>query len=101
MAGIGFDPSVTKVTLDAPSASKAVAGNGVAFGNALKTALDGVNHTQKNADALAQAYQMEDPNVGLEDTMIAMSKANISFQALVQVRNRLVSAYHDIMNMQI
>ena len=33
--------------------------------------------------------------------MIASSKANISFQALVQVRNKLVSAYHDIMNMQV
>ncbi|HKO88158.1 MAG TPA: flagellar hook-basal body complex protein FliE [Burkholderiales bacterium] len=101
MPGIGFDPSVTKVTLDSPSFTKAPTSSGPAFGNALKAALDGVNHTQKNAEALAQAYQMEDPNVGVEETMIAMSKANISFQALVQVRNKLVSAYHDIMNMQV
>ena len=101
MAGIGFDPSVTKVALDTPSLTKAATSSGPAFGNALKAALEGVNQTQKSAESLAQAYQMEDPNVGVEETMIAMSKANLSFQALVQVRNRLVSAYHDIMNMQV
>ena len=101
MAGIGFDPSVTKVTLDSLGGAKATQSSGPAFGNALKVALDGVNKSQEEAKALTEAYQMEDPQVGIEETMIAMSKANISFQALVQVRNKLVSAYHDIMNMQI
>ncbi|MFO7189170.1 MAG: flagellar hook-basal body complex protein FliE [Pseudomonadota bacterium] len=71
------------------------------FAEVFKAALDRVNASQQEATALANAYAMNDPNVSLEETMIAASKANISFQALVQVRNKLVSAYHDIMNMQI
>jgi flagellar hook-basal body complex protein FliE len=93
--------SVTKVTLDSVQAAKPAANGGLRFGEALKSAIDGVNHTQKESEAMTRAYQMEDPQVGLEETMIAMSKANIEFQALVQVRNRLISAYHDIMNMQV
>ncbi len=71
------------------------------FASALKQALDGVNSAQKNADGLAREFQLDNPNVGLEETMIAMQKANISFQAVVQVRNKLVAAYQDIMNMPV
>lgn len=95
----GIESSVTKITLQP---SQATTGAGKAdFGSAFKAALDDINGVQKEAEALAKAYALNDPNVGLEETMIASSKANISFQALVQVRNKLVSAYHDIMNMQV
>lgn len=99
MLDIGGVNGVTKVTLDSAQGSPAT--SGPTFGKALKAALDGVNKSQREAESLSHAYQLEDPKVGLEETMIAMSKANLNFQALVQVRNRLVSAYHDIMNMQI
>lgn len=95
----GIESSVTKVTLQ-PSQATGAAGK-ADFGSAFKAALDDINSTQKEAEGLAKAYSLNDPNVGLEETMIASSKANISFQALVQVRNKLVSAYHDIMNMQV
>ena len=95
----GIESAVTKVTL--PSGKAASGVGGADFGTAFKAALDDINATQKNAEALAKAYALGDPNVGLEETMIASSKANISFQALVQVRNKLVSAYHDIMNMSV
>lgn len=71
------------------------------FGDALKQAIDSVNADQNRADAMQRAYQSGEPRVGLEETMLATQTANVSFQALVQVRNRLVSAYHDIMNMQV
>jgi flagellar hook-basal body complex protein FliE len=71
------------------------------FLDVLKSALDQVNASQRASESLAQRFQLEDPTVSLEDVMIAMSKANIAFQAAVQVRNRLISAYHDIMNMQV
>jgi flagellar hook-basal body complex protein FliE len=71
------------------------------FAQALKTSLDQVNAAQNNADQLGQRFAMGDDTVSLSDTMIAMQKANISFQATVQVRNKLVSAYHEIMNMQV
>jgi flagellar hook-basal body complex protein FliE len=50
---------------------------------------------------LQRAVQMEDPKVTLEETMVAIQKAQIGFQATVTVRNRMVQAYTDIMNMQV
>jgi len=73
----------------------------VDFSNALKASLDQVNQVQKNAEQLGKNFAMGDDSVSLSDVMIANQKANISFQATIQVRNKLVSAYHDIMNMQV
>jgi flagellar hook-basal body complex protein FliE len=73
----------------------------VGFADALKASLDHVNQTQKSAEKLGQAFSMGDDKVSLSDVMIAMQKSSITFQATVQVRNKLVSAYHDIMNMQV
>ncbi len=89
----------------APEAPGAVAGAGgaakVNFADALTTTLDSVSDSQKSASALGQRFTSGDDSVSLSDTMIAMQKASISFQATVQVRNKLVSAYHEIMNMQV
>jgi flagellar hook-basal body complex protein FliE len=73
----------------------------VDFASALKTSLDQVNSAQQKSEDLGKRFMMGDDNVNLSDVMISMQKANISFQATVQVRNKLVSAYHDIMNMQV
>jgi len=73
----------------------------VNFSDALKASLDQVNQVQTDAEKLGKNFAMGDDNVSLSDVMIAGQKANISFQATVQVRNKLVSAYHDIMNMQV
>ena len=74
---------------------------GVDFGTMLKSTIDKVNTAQTDAASLSDRFQMGDSKVSLEDTMVALSKANISFQELVQVRNRVVAAYNDIMNLQI
>jgi len=50
---------------------------------------------------LSQRFALGDDSVNLSDVMISMQKAGISFQSTVQVRNKLVSAYQDIMNMQV
>jgi flagellar hook-basal body complex protein FliE len=71
------------------------------FGNVLKTSLNQVNQTQQVAEKTAKDFEMGAPNVNLGDVMVSIQKANIGFQGAVQVRNRLVAAYHDIMNMQI
>ncbi len=73
----------------------------VDFSDALKASLDQVNNAQLQADKLSQDFATGDDKVSLSDVMISMQKANISFQATVQVRNKLISAYHDIMNMQV
>lgn len=80
----------------APSAT-----SGASFADALKSSLDGVNQMQRQAEVMQNAFVMGDDKVSLSDTMIAMQKASISFQTAVQVRNKVISAYHDIMNMQV
>ncbi|HEY4372988.1 MAG TPA: flagellar hook-basal body complex protein FliE [Burkholderiales bacterium] len=100
---------IDKISLTAPTgniattaaATGAPAANGASFGDILTKALNSVDHAQNESTDLAQKFQLGDPNVSLEDAMISMQKANVSFQAAVQVRNRLVSSYHDIMNMQV
>jgi flagellar hook-basal body complex protein FliE len=73
----------------------------VSFSDALKAQLENVSKAQNQADEMGQKFASGDDSVSLSDTMIAMQKASITFQATVQVRNKLVSAYHDIMNMQV
>jgi len=73
----------------------------VSFSDALKNSLEQVSNSQKTAEEMGQKFAMGDESVSLSDTMIAMQKSSIAFQATVQVRNKLVSAYHEIMNMQV
>jgi flagellar hook-basal body complex protein FliE len=74
-------------------------GNG--FSGALKSALNSVSQAQNQAEQLQREVQMENPKVSLEETMVAIQKAQIGFQATLHVRNRMVQAYTDIMNMQV
>lgn len=71
------------------------------FASALKASLDQVNTYQTRADEIGKSFAMGDESVHLSDVMVAGQKASLSFQTTVQVRNKLVSAYHDVMNMQI
>ena len=89
------------VTGKMPKPAAGVATEGADFAAALKQSLDGVNAHQLEAQRLARDFELGKPNTNLNDVMISMQKANISFQQMVQVRNRLVSAYRDIMNMQV
>lgn len=71
------------------------------FSNMLKSALDDVNELQQTSGELKTKFTMGDPNVSLVDTMVAAQKAGLAFDATLQVRNKLVEAYKDIMNMPI
>ena len=85
----------------ASGADAAESSTKVSFSDALKASLQNVSNAQIQADDMGKKFAAGDDSVSLSDTMIAMQKASISFQATVQVRNKLVSAYHDIMNMQV
>jgi flagellar hook-basal body complex protein FliE len=86
----------------APSAAGSVsAAQGPAFGELLKQGIDSVNHSQQSASALADAWERGASGVDLARVMIESQKASVSFRALTEVRNRLVSVYQDIMNMSI
>ena len=77
------------------------AGDGGGFSGVLKSALDSVSAAQNDAMRMQQEVTMENPNVSLESTMVAIQKAQIGFAATLNVRNRMVQAYTDIMNMQV
>lgn len=72
-----------------------------AFGDMFQQAIGSVNNTQQQANALANSFEQGDPGVSLAQVMVASQKASVSFQALTQVRNRLVEAYKDVMNMPV
>ena len=79
--------------------SKSVAGAN--FQQTLTQALRGVSDAQNEAVNMQREVQLDNPTVSIEQTMVAMQKAQIGFQGAVQVRNKLVQAYTDIMNMQV
>lgn len=90
----GVDPVQNNVVAEKPAPR-------VDFSDVLKGAIDQVNDSQQRAAKMSQAFAMGDDNVNLSDVMIASQKASISFQTSIQVRNKLVSAYRDIMTMQV
>jgi flagellar hook-basal body complex protein FliE len=83
-----------------PRAEGAAATQG-GFRAAMAHALGNVSASQMEATRLQRELTLDNPSVSVEETMVAMQKAQIGFQATIQVRNRLVSAYTDIMNMQV
>ncbi|HEY0333227.1 MAG TPA: flagellar hook-basal body complex protein FliE [Stenotrophomonas sp.] len=72
---------------------------GASFSETLRGALAGVNETQQKSGALAKAFEMGDPSADLAKVMVASQQSQIAFRATVEVRNRLVQAYQDVMNM--
>ncbi|HEC18684.1 MAG TPA: flagellar hook-basal body complex protein FliE [Gammaproteobacteria bacterium] len=71
------------------------------FGDLLANSINRVNDIQKASGRLADAFVMGDPNVSLAEVMIAKQKSSIAFEATLQVRNKLISAYKEIMSMQV
>jgi len=88
--------------IDLSSSSSAIQGTDrVNFSGLMKSAIDQVNETQQAAGKLKTAFEMGDPNVSLADTMIAAQKSSVAFQATLQVRNKLVAAYEEVMRMSV
>jgi len=71
----------------------------VDFSSLLKQSINDVNQTQQTAAKMAQDFELGESDVSLAEVMISTQKANVSFQAMVQVRNKLVDAYKEVMNM--
>jgi flagellar hook-basal body complex protein FliE len=71
------------------------------FRDLLKRSIDAVNETQQQASSLRTAFERGEEGLDLAEVMIAAQKSSISFQAMVEVRNKLVEAYKDIMNMPV
>lgn len=89
-----------KPTLGATT-SMVNAGGGVDFSSVLKNSLDQVSNSQQHAAKLARDFEIGAPGANLTEAMISMQKATISLQYTVQVRNKIIAAYQDIMNMPV
>lgn len=71
------------------------------FGDMLTQAVNRVNDLQQTSGDMRTAWERGDPGVDITRVMIASQKSSVSFEALTQVRNRVVKAYEDIMNMPV
>jgi len=93
------EASQQTIKITAPGQSEGT--DSVSFSSLMKSAVDQVNETQQASGKLKTAFEMGDPNVSLADAMIASQKATVAFQATLQVRNKLVSAYEEVMRMSV
>ena len=97
----GMDDDGNKVgSLNGLSGSKSTEGPS-GFSDLVRQTVNKVNENQQASNKLATAFEMGTGGVDLTDVMIASQKASVSFQAMTQVRNRLVQAYQDIMQMPV
>ncbi|MFQ0973629.1 flagellar hook-basal body complex protein FliE [Gilliamella sp. CG35] len=71
------------------------------FATELKMALDSISQTQIQAQNQAKAFELGEPNIALNEVMVNMQKSTVSLQFGIQVRNKLVAAYQEIMNMNV
>lgn len=107
MDSLGIEQMLSALRTTAAQASGKVAGGpqaaegGADFAQVLQGSIDKVNQTQMRADQMSTQLAAGDSNQNLHEVMIALQTASVSFQEMVQVRNKLVSAYQDVMNMQI
>ncbi len=74
---------------------------GADFGAMLKQSIDQVNGAQQKAKEMATQFELGEGDANLAEVMVALQKSSVSFQAMVQVRNKLVEAYKDVMNMPV
>jgi len=99
---IGQLKATSELASGKSSSAQSTDGTGGAdFAQALQGALQQVSQVQESAQQMSQDFSAGDSNVNLQDVMINLQKANISFQQMVQVRNKLVTAYQDIMNISV
>ena len=84
-----------------PAIDESGAANAPNFSSLFKDTLDSVNELQAKSGDMKQAFETGTSDVGLAEVMIASQKADLSFRAMSEVRNKLVTAYQDIMNMPV
>lgn len=90
-----------KAQAGAQPAEAATAAPALEFGAAMKSAVGQVSAAQQAARAMAQAFEAGDPGADLTRVMLEVQKASLSFRAMTEVRNKLVTAYQEVMNMPI
>ncbi|MDO6705194.1 MULTISPECIES: flagellar hook-basal body complex protein FliE [unclassified Photobacterium] len=99
----GFLSEMQALKMEASNTSRPATGAQVSadFGAALQDAIQNVNGLQKASSDLSTRFDEGDRSVSLSDVMIARNKSSVAFEATVQVRNKLVEAYKELMNMPV
>ncbi|RJX67494.1 flagellar hook-basal body complex protein FliE [Vibrio sinensis] len=99
----GFQGEMKAMMLDATATKPTATGHSVGadFGELLNHAINNVNQLQKSSGNLQTRFDRGDENVSLSDVMIARNKSSVAFEATIQVRNKLVEAYKELMNMPV
>jgi flagellar hook-basal body complex protein FliE len=97
----GLRPAALTGDAAAASGTNAASGASNSFATLMRSGLEQVNQTELRATDLADKFERGVPGVDLPTVMLEANKANLSFRAVTEVRNRLISAYTDIMNMQL
>jgi flagellar hook-basal body complex protein FliE len=82
-------------------AAQAATGTPLDFGQVMKASLERVNDMQQNASSLSVAFEQGTPGVDLTRVMLEAQKASLAFRAMAEVRNKLVNAYQEVMNMPV
>ncbi len=85
----------------AASPAQAQPSDGDSFSSLLSQSIGKVNELQQSSSQLTQSFQLGDPNVSLAQVMVAKGKAGLAFEGMVQVRNKMIDAYQEIMRMQV
>ena len=83
------------------SATQSAEAGATDFAQVLQNSIEQVNQTQQQAQGMAANFAAGESSSNLHEVMISLQKANVSFQEMVQVRNKLVTAYNDMMNMSV
>lgn len=102
LASAATAPQLDQLVPDAVGASAATsAATGPSFSQTLQSALGRVDDSISQANAAAQAFSAGDQNIPLSDVMVSLEQANLSLQMASGVRDKVVAAYSNIMNMQV
>ena len=107
VSNANLDPAIAKMQALAKLASGQQVGAGPAaaegsdFQSLLQNAIRAVNDAQNDAQVKAQSFSTGDNNMSLEEVMVSLQNANVAFQGMIAVRNRLVDAYRDVINLQV
>lgn len=106
MSDIGINQVLAQIrAMSAATAARpapqAAPAQSAGFDGLLRNSISKVAEAQNESAAKQRAFEIGDPNTDLASVMLASAKAQVSFKAMVETRNRLVSAYQEIMNMPI
>lgn len=91
----------SQITSDAMAVNEMAAETKTDFSSVLENSLNSVNEASVRSGKMAAAFERGDSNISMAELMVNMEKASVSFQAMTQVRNKLLNAYQEIMNMPV